>query len=424
MAAESAVSSGNGSLEKRNLVWLVVTGLAASMGSFPVSGAVFQAYLLESGLSNAQIGTVGSAVAIAGAVGMFGLMGIANSVRRRIRVVTGFKLLACLMPFALAGLTLLDATGIGPAMVFATVVVVMGLGTAIQSFASLVYYSAFVRCISRRMRGRLTGTSGVVTGLATIGLGIGITVLLERTSFPWGFTLCFFAAGGFVVISAISFSRVVELPALEHPADESTRSPLAAIWKVLKLREFRVLLAPNLLRGLASGVSYFVLAMGWERLGLSQEHGAALGTVTAAAGMLGMVTIGLLHDRWGAGWICLLGDVIAAIGLLGLVLTGSPNWFLVFNGVLAFGGIMEGAGVPLGTYDVAPPSMIAAYNGLRLLLLNGMGALSTLCVGMLLDRIDPLPIFVAGAGLTLVNGYLYWFGFRRASRQTDLEEGS
>jgi len=81
---------------------------------------------------------------------------------------------------------------------------------------------------------------------------------------------------------------------------------------------------------------------------------------------------------------------------------------------------IAGAGVPLGTYDVAPPSMIAAFNGLRLLLLNGVGALSTLCVGVLLDRVDPLPVFIAGAGLTLVNGCLYWFGFRLASHQTEL----
>ena len=39
----------------------------------------------------------------------------------------------------------------------------------------------------------------------------------------------------------------------------------------------------------------------------------------------------------------------------------------------------------------------------------------------LLDRIDPLPIFAAGAGLTLVNGGLYWFGFRRAGRQAESE---
>jgi hypothetical protein len=398
------------------MAWSVSASLAFSVAAFLTSGTVFQAYLLESGLVNQQIGIIGSAASLTYTVALFALIGIANGVHRRIRAVTHLRLLSVVLPLGLLALTLFHAEGITPVTVLIFVVVLMLLDRVICAFNSVVQYGAMVRCVPGDMRGKLAGTNGVIGGLATFGLGIGVTFWLARTPFPWGFSACFAAAAACTVAAAMAFSRLTELLSLNHPTAERTISPLTTTWRVLKLKEFRLLLVPNVLRGLAGGVGYFVLAMGWERLGLSKEYGAAMATVTAGGALLGMVAVGMTHHRRGAGWICLVGDLFAAAGLLGVVLTGSPVWFLAFGGIFALGGTMEGAGIPLGAYDIAPPSMIGAFNGLRLLVLNGSVAVATVLVGHLLDRISPLPIFVTGAALTALTGVLYWLGFRRASR--------
>ena len=88
-------------LVRRNIAWSVTSSVTGAMGAFLVTANIFQAFLLEVGVSKTQLGTVGSAMAVAGAASMFSLMGLANGVHRRLRVVTVAKLAICIVPLAL-----------------------------------------------------------------------------------------------------------------------------------------------------------------------------------------------------------------------------------------------------------------------------------------------------------------------------------
>lgn len=397
---------------RRNVVCLAVNGLIANLGGFLIGGTVLQAFLLEFGVSGLQLGVLGSASGVTAALAMFAFLGLADAVRQRQRLAAASRLAIIALPF---GLIMVARYGAPGSVVLATMVGLVSLQSMVESVHGLVFNSLFVRCLPARLRGRFTGISGFVTQLGVIGLGLLVTAWLAWQPFPRNYTVCFLAAIVCMVGAAAAIMFLGEVPSLRLQVAGGARSPLVAAWQVVRLQEFRALLAPNVLRGVTGGAGYFVFVMGWQRLQLSPQYGALLATLTAGGGLAGMAAIGLLHDRYGAGTVCLVGNLGMAVGLLGAVVAPTPGWFLTFGVVHAIGGAMEGSGVPLGTYDVAPPAMIAAYNGARLLLLSGSSALSLPAIGYLLDDLKtPVPVFVAAAGLALLNGWLYWRGFDRA----------
>ena len=401
-------------LQRRNIRWMITAGLLSTAGSVLVFGPVFQTYLVKAGLTKGQIGLHGSAMQIAHAIGMLALMGLADRVRRRVRTVVICALIAGLTPAVLAVLTLLGPDLQTPTIVFVVIVLLGVVEQLVGSLRGMVHSGLMVRIIHAGLRGRLTGISGLTSGLVGMGLGMVVSRILGLTGFPRGFTICFGAATPLYILAAFSHGNLTELPELERPGRSGSAFPWAAISDVLKLREFRMLLGPNTLRGLDSGVFYFAWIVGLQRLDLPASYVGLAAMAQAISGtILGSMALGLCSDRWGPGRVVFGGDLLAAVALAGMVLTDSPPVFLAFYALAAFGGTLEGAGVPLGTYEIVPPEVMGAFSGARLMLLSVGGAISVALVGRFLESFDPLPVFMAGAVLKLITGVWYWYGFRR-----------
>jgi len=409
-------------LQRRNVIAQLTARLFGAAGMALVAPPLVQSFMLKVGLTKGQIGTIGSVASISGAAGMCLLMGVSDRIERRVRTVVLCSLVAVLTPVALAALSLLGAEFRTAGVVFAVLAAVALLRGPIESLGAMVSSALYVRTMHVHIRGRVTGINGLIAGVTGALFGLIGARILQLKGFPAGYALCFGLAPLFIMAGAAFRARLVELPELQRPGRRGSAFPWAAIWEVLKLREFRVLLGPNLLRGFGTGVVYFVWIVGKERLDLPAEYAGMATTVSAVAGnIFGSIAIGLTVDRWGPGFVCLLSEALTAFALVAVVLTGSPALFLAFFGLSVFGGTILANAVPLGTYEVAPAELMGAYNGARLMLLPLGGAVAMPAVGVLLQHYDPLPVFAAGALLHLVTGAWYWYGFVRAGRESRAE---
>ena len=401
-------------LQRRNILWMLSAGLFGSAGSLFFQGPVLQTYLLEVGVTKAQIGLLGSVGGIVGAGAMLALMGVADRIERRVRAEVLLGLVPVLTPIVLVVLTLHGPGVQNASVVFGALLISSFILPLVGSLQAMVGGSLYVRLIHVNVRGRLAGVSGLVCGLACMGTGLVVGKVLAVLGFPRGYTVCFGLAPVFFVAVALLRARLAELPELKRPGRSGSPFPWSAMLEVLKLKQFRVLLAPNLLRGLTSGFAFFAWIVAKERLDLPAGYAGRAVMVNALAGtIVGHLAIGLVLDRWGPGPLAFAGYVLTAMALLGLGVMNSPLVFLALYGLIAFGGTLIGTGVPLGTYEIAPPEVTGAFNGARLILLSVGGAISMPVVGHLLGVYDPLHVFAGGAVLLLVNGVWYWHGFRR-----------
>ena len=404
--------------EQRNAAWRVTTSLGGSAAGAFLGGPVLQTFFLYQGLEPSQMGLHGAVGSAAGALGMLLLMGLADRVRRRVRAVVLCSLILCLDPAVLLALALVDGERLDPAVVLAILVVLAACLQPVGAFLSMVHSGLTVRVVHPGLLGRITGVSGVIAGLAAMFLGLVVAHILTTWPAPAGFALCFAIALPLMVLTALTYASLVELPNLARlPRPPSTSSvPWAALWEIFRLPQFRDVMVPNILRGVVSAFLFFAWVVGLRRLDMPVAYVGLATTVQAVAGsVVGSAIVGLSADRWGAGPVIFAGSVLSAACLTAMVQTTSPDAFLALYGFLILGAHLIGVGVPLGTYRIVPADLMGAYSGARLMLTSAASALTMPLVGALLEITGAVPVFLVGSGLSLAMGFGYWRGFGRHS---------
>ncbi len=450
--------------EQRNVLSLGLSMVIKNADAPMITGTELQTFQVRCGLSAGQIGALGSVGQITSAIAMFLLMGVADRIKNRVRANTLLTLAMAIYPIFLVILSVGPALFRTPSFVFPTMVGMEVIDKTVLAFVGMVFMAMYARTISNRIRGRFTSIIGTVGGLIGIGCAAFATYSLKLLDFPHGFTVAFGVGVILLLAAAWANSHVREVPELCCEDRVASVSPLSAIWSIIRMREFKLLAPPNVLRGLGDGATFLAMAVGLQQLNLGVEY-AGYTTMLIFIGLfLGTAYVGLTVDKFGSGIALLIADIIQAFAMVGLVLSGGPLVFLAFFLILQFAYTAESYTVPLAHLAIVPTPVIGAFSGARLMILYGATAISTPIVGNLMDRafapftadfvprilpsvgnLLPMlhlpqpgssavahlipslgqmfeqspawPIFFVCAGLKVITGILYWHAFKVGKRQ-------
>lgn len=401
--------------ERKNVFWLTAATMSIYAAGTLSTLTILAAYLEKSDFSYTQIGFVLSCMYFADMLGKLGLMGWADRTQQRIRV-------AVVCAFIIAGGTglLAAASAVlgnhGSSLVLlAALVMVLSVRQVFWALSDMMNYSVLVRTIRGGIRGRVWGITGVATGLFTMGMSFLASVLLQVLGYPYGYTILFVAAGGFWVLRGMTFAHQTELPDIALPGTSRSISPVTAIVDLCRLKVFRMVAYPHILRGLLTGLMLFVVPTQMRRLSLSNDYAGYMAAAVCAADLISAVILGFTLDRWGAGVVTLLGCLLAGLSWATLIVAPSPISFLAFFLLLNIGEVLEQRAVPLGALEIMPTGVIGGFSAARLLIFTAGRALASGVGGKLLDAYDVSVIFVIAGALKLVLGvwFLGIFGLKR-----------
>jgi len=400
-------------LERRNIIWLIAFAVLNTVGSSFMLGEVFSAWMHEAGLSNTQIGFVGTARSVLGVLATFLFIGVVDRVSNRILATLICSLLTSCTLIAL-GVAAPVVAAVGSA-VFALVstLVVVSADSSARAVRELFYATMFAHISHDRIRGRVMGLRGVLSFGAMLISGLAVKIVLERFGYPVGYTVSFVFGGCCCIVSLFFLTRLVELPALSSVKRTGSRSPFSAIVEMWKLREFRRLIVPSVAQGFLQALTLFVMPLGIKMIGVPDAYSGYMLSVSAAASVFGMLTLALLGDRWGAGNVILGGCVLSAVGFSFLLVTGSNALFISCYGIVCYGQMLVATGIMLGVYKVAPRGVIGAFNAARTMLFTAGTAVGYLLVGKLLDTADVLLLLWIASFLFAINGLLFWKVLRK-----------
>lgn len=256
-------------------------------------------------------------------------------------------------------------------------------------------------------------------------MGIAVGIISSRAlsvfGYPYGFAVPFGLAVILLIAATYSGKHVRELPELAQESTESSVSPLVSLKKICRMREFKLLAPPNILRGLGDGASFFVMAVGMRKLGIGVEYAG----YTTALIFLGLIAgtsfLGVTVDRYGAGSVLLIAEIFIAAALMGLVRTHSPLIYLAFFLLLQTFANVEAYTVPLAHYAIVPASVIGAFFGVRLMILFITTAVTTQIAGLLLQHKEYfIHVFAVCAVLKIVTGMLFWYAINKHKRDEHL----
>ena len=405
--------------ERRNVYWRTLAAvLYGASGAF-YGGELWSGFLTRSGFSNTQIGLLSSAGTCAAAFGLLAFMGLADRIQARIRVYSTCILLTAVPPLVTVGIALIPRARLPLAAMLVALSVLAVFSALNNSLWIMLDYPILVRTVSVGIRGRMFAILTTAYGLLAVLLGLLSARCLRQLAFPTGYVLFFAVAAGLSVLRAAAFVCQRELPDLAVPGASQSVLPLSAIVRVLRLREFRLLAGPHVLRGLGSSIAGFAIPVGMRYLALPDGTPGFATAANQTAGILGGIGLALIADRWGAGRSTLLGDILLAGAMGCLLLSPSLPVFLALYFLLHFGRNIEDSAVPFGTTVVVPAEHMGAFSAARLMVMQGSAALGAPLFGYLFDHYNPLWLFAFGAVLKLGNGVWFWWVFRPASRPTE-----
>ena len=340
-------------------------------------------------------------------------------------------------PYLLAGLSgriLLPAMGLAlwaglaryPTAALVLFFTCLGLFAASDGVTSVAWFDILARAIPLKGRGRLIGLGQFISGLAGIGVGALVGLILDRLSFPGNYALLLVLAGVALAPSVIAMLLLREPP----PEDDSPRAndQVRGDWtKILTTdRAFRRLMVCRMLVGMMGlGTSFYVVHAA-DALRLPQSIIGGFVIAQTVGGLVASVVLGLVCERWGPRYVVRIGSGAATAGplfALAVHLVGGGWLTRAYPLVYAALGIANSAWL-LGFFnyllEIAPPGMRPAYVGLGNTIL-GLMMLAPLAGGWLLQATSYTVLFGVTAALVAI-GFLFTLGLPPPQGTAPVEE--
>ncbi len=404
-------------MEQKNIKHLGLNMLIQNADTPLYNGTELQAFQARVGLGTGQMGSMAAAGTISTVITMFLCTSLVDRTRNRVNATAWAVAGMSLFPLSMVVMCLGPASFRTPRVVYALMIAFGVITSVFVSLNSMLWATVFSRSIRFEVRGRFMGLIGVVGGIIGILIGLVSAAALKKWGFPHGFMIAFAIASTLIITSSFVLRGIRELPDLKGTDVASQVPPLENLKKVVKMRQFKLLLPANVLRGLGDGAGVFAMAVGMKRLGLSSEYAGYTTSMVYLAGLIATLLIGFTVDRFGAGKVIPRVNSLLAIGLMGMVLVSNPILYLVSFLLWQTMLTMEGICVPLIHYEIVPVEVIGAFSGIRLLTLTAMIGLSGLVMGYLLESIPALVVFGFCALLKIMAGLLYAYGVKIFNRE-------
>jgi MFS family permease len=287
-------------------------------------------------------------------------------------------------------------------------------------FVAVGWQDLYAKVVPRDRRARLFGL------INFIGMGGGILTaaaaswLLERFEFPYGYALCFLAAGFLTLVSWLGLALVREPPSVIT----GPRTTLRQFWRglpaVLRAHpNFRRFLASQAIVRLGSMATGFLAVYSVQRWRLSDEQAAAYTVAMVAGQALGNLPFGYIGDRWGQKLVYEISQVAWLTALVLALVAPGPWWFYAVFALagISFSGSYQ-SGVMIGM-EFSSPEERPTFIGLNSTVAGIAAGVAPLLGGWLAGAFGYQALFAAtllisGGGLAS----LHWL-VTEPRRETD-----
>ncbi len=296
----------------------------------------------------------------------------------------------------------------------------LGLFAVADGFTSVSWFDILARAIPLKQRGRLMGTAQFIIGAAGIGVGVLVSVILARCTFPDNYAWLFTLASVALVPSALALIFLRE-PQPDDAGRNADGREKDGWWKLLVTDPvFRRLMICHVLVGMIGLANSFYVVHAADVLRLPQS---VIGNFVAAqtlARIVASIVLGWVSERWGPRYVIRIGGAAAVAGPLfalfvHLVGGGSLAWAYPFVYVTL--GIVNNSWM-LGFFnyllEIAPDGMRPAYVGLGNTIMGAL-TLAPMAGGWLLEATSYSVLFGLTAAIVAL-GFLFTLRLKPAWR--------
>jgi hypothetical protein len=287
----------------------------------------------------------------------------------------------------------------------------LGLFAITDGIGTVPWLDIMARTIPLKDRGRMIGMAQSLSGLAGIGMGAVVGLILESRAFPDNYALLFTLAFAGQIPSTIALSLLHEPVPDERGRQSGNGGASSWLQPLLTDPAFRRLLICRILFAMGGLATPFFVVHAADVLHLPEGTIGRFVMVQALAGVVSSAGLGLISRRWGPRYVIRIGIAALATGplyALAAHLSGVDRLAQGYPFVFASLGVLNST-VMVGflnyLVEVAPEGMRPAYIGLGNTI-AGIMALVPAAGGWLLE-ITSYTVLFALTALIVTGGFLY-----------------
>jgi len=276
---------------------------------------------------------------------------------------------------------------------------------------SVAWFDIVARAIPLKRRGRLMGMGQFIGGLAGIGIGALVGLILDRRPFPDSYAILFTLAGAALVPSVIALISIREPP--PESASPEANGQAKGSWLRLLVTDpaFRHLMICRMLIGMMALATSFYVVHAADVLHLPQSVIGQFVVAQTVAGVVASAVLSLVNERWGPRYVIRTASAAAVIGplfALAAHLAGGGWLVQAYPFVYVALGVVNSAWM-LGFFnyllEIAPEGMRPAYIGLGNTIM-GVLTLVPMAGGWLLETTSYTTLFSVTAAIVAI-GFLF-----------------
>ena len=383
-------------MNHKNQTAFSISELGCSFAGCFMSESYIQAYLLLLGLSVGQIsayGTLSYAAALISYVA-FSLYRPKNGSYFALFNLSSYPMV--LLPLILCLAPGLD--GRYPMILAAAFIHQIAGG-----FRSASLFSTIPMLFPRRYYGRL------LARCSTIGCALGALVSIVNALFVsdrslLSYEVLFAVSAALYLLSALSI-RMMK-PGQPEEEEEKVHTRSASLRSYLNAR-YMALLAPHLLRGVATGGFYYFVVASFDRLTLPASLQPLMVTVGVLGSVFGVYAFGRLEKRMKTGSQIFYANIIcAACGVLTALNRSPALFFLVYFTYMTTNNITANA-VPTGVIYCTPIDDLPFISSMRMLVMSGASCVMIPVWGRLMALMPVWCVMLLCAAVHVATGAIF-----------------
>ena len=381
-------------MHERNQLAFSLTELSASFAGCFLSESYIQAFFLLIGLSVSQISLYGTLCYAAGLISYvaFGLIRSSDSFYFRLFRLASF-------PMALLPLVLCAAPGLPGVywMILASAFLYHLCGGLRSSALFCIIPSLF----PRRYYGRL------LARCATIGCALGavisiVNALFVREQSMLSCQILFGVSMALYLTSALT-SRIMRL---SEPAERDARHPKTSLRDAFTAANAR-LLAPHLLRGVATGGYYYFMIASFQRMTMPGALQPLMVAVGVVGNVFGVYAFGWLEKRMTTGSQIFFANVLSALCGVLTAINASPWLFFALYFLYMSSNNLTANAVPAGVIYATPAEQLPFISSMRMLVMSGASCVMIPVWGKMMDLMPVWIVMLLCAAVHVSTGCIF-----------------
>lgn len=385
--------------KKNNYLKYVIVNVLYRIGILFCIGAIIQAFMLEIGFSEKQVYLYNSIMQGIQVVVMFAMLFVADKVKN-VKVVMAITMSSFVLLFVvlITGTVLSEITS-GYLVFIFVLSAISYVGYGINSILSYVFpYGVF----DMKDYGMVTGISGGVGGAVTFLVSIVHSLIVQKFDYNVAMVIFFI----FAIICLIA--STITCLSMSERKDNFDDRPKKDFAKVFKNKSIYILLIPNFLRGISTGIIGVITVIAISVGILDNRSSSFINVAMQLAIFIGNICFAFVCKKFRTQNLLMVSVMVVAILLPCTILNENIMLFFVLYGLMYLFMIIVDTSIPVLVTEIIPQDEIGAYTSIRMLIFTAGTSVATLIISPIIDGIGYVGLLIFASVCLFICGLGYF----------------